>query len=61
MGVYGSMKDAEAAVRTLLEQGVPAEQVSIVGRDLHSETKVHGFVTTGDVAKTGAKSGAWVG
>ena len=56
------MKDAEAAVRTLLEQGVPAEQVSIVGRDLHSETQVHGFVTTGDVAKTGAKSGrGWVG
>ncbi|MBV8540363.1 MAG: hypothetical protein JO063_02115 [Pseudonocardiales bacterium] len=61
VGVYESMKDAEEAVRTLLEQGVPAEQVSIVGQDLHSETQVHGFVTTGDVAKTGAKSGAWVG
>jgi len=61
VGVYESMKDAEAAVRTLLEQGVPAEQVSIVGQDLHSETQVHGFVTTGDVAKTGAKGGAWVG
>ncbi|MGH3867330.1 MAG: general stress protein [Pseudonocardiaceae bacterium] len=61
VGVYGSMKDAEAAVRTLLEHGMPAEQVSIVGQDLHSETEIHGFVTTGDVAKTGAKSGAWVG
>ncbi|MGH3781929.1 MAG: hypothetical protein ACRDRO_15235 [Pseudonocardiaceae bacterium] len=40
---------------------MPAEQVSIVGQDLHSETHVYGFVTTGDVAKTGAKSGAWVG
>ncbi|MBV8994339.1 MAG: hypothetical protein JO287_11730 [Pseudonocardiales bacterium] len=61
VGVYESMKDAEAAVATLLEQGVPAEQVSIVGQDLHSESQVHGFVTTGDVAKTGAKTGAWVG
>jgi hypothetical protein len=61
VGVYESMKDAESAVRTLLEQGVPAGQVSIVGQDLHSETQVHGFVTTGDVAKTGAVSGAWVG
>jgi hypothetical protein len=61
VGVYGSMKDAEAAVRTLLEYGMPAEQVSIVGQDLHSETEIHGFVTTGGVAKTGAKSGAWVG
>lgn len=61
VGVYDSMKDAEAAVRALLEQGVPADQVSIVGQDLHSETEVHGFVSTGDVAKTGAKTGAWVG
>ena len=61
VGVYDSMKDAEAAVRALLEQGVPADQVSIVGQDLHSETEVHGFVRTGDVAKTGAKTGAWVG
>jgi hypothetical protein len=55
------MKGAEAAVRTLLDQGVPSEQVSIVGQDLHSETHVHGFVTTGEVAKAGAKTGAWVG
>ena len=61
VGVYESMKDAEAAVHTLLEQGVPAGQVSIVGQDLHSETHVHGFVTTADMAKTGAKGGAWVG
>lgn len=61
VGVYDSMKDAEAAVRALLDQGVPADQVSIVGQDLHSETEVHGFVSTGDVAKTGAKTGAWVG
>jgi hypothetical protein len=61
VGVYDSMKNAEAAVRTLLEQGVPPDQVSIVGQDLHSETQVHGFVTTSDVAKTGAATGAWVG
>lgn len=61
VGVYDSMKGAEAAVRALLDQGVPSEQVSIVGQDLHSETQVHGFITTGDVAKTGAKTGAWVG
>ncbi|WP_042374798.1 general stress protein [Streptacidiphilus neutrinimicus] len=61
VGVYESVQDAENAVKALLDQGVPAGQVSIVGQDLHSETQVHGFVTTGDVAKTGAKTGAWVG
>lgn len=61
IGVYESVQEAEAAVKTLLDQGVPAGEVSIVGQDLHSETRVHGFVTTGDVAKSGAKTGAWVG
>jgi hypothetical protein len=61
VGVYDSMKAAEVAVRALLEQGVAADQGSIAGQDPHSETQVHGFVTTGDVAKTGAKTGAWVG
>jgi hypothetical protein len=61
VGVYASMKDAESAVHTLLEHAVPAGQVSIVGQELHSEIHVHGFVTTGDMAKTGAKGGAWVG
>lgn len=61
VGVYESMKDAESAVHTLLEHGVRAGQVSIVGQELHSEIHVHGFVTTGDMAKTGAKGRAWVG
>src|SRR5947209_19813636 len=55
VGVYESMKDAEAAVATLLEQRAPAEQVSVVGQDLHSETQVHGLVTTGDVATRGSQ------
>ena len=57
VGVYESMKDAESAVHTLLEHGVRAGQVSIVGQDLHSETHVHGFVTTGDVARPAPKVG----
>jgi hypothetical protein len=33
VGVYESIKDAEAAVATLLEQRVPAQQVSMVDQD----------------------------
>jgi hypothetical protein len=33
VGVYESIKDAEAAVATLLAQRAPAEQVSMVGQD----------------------------
>jgi hypothetical protein len=56
-----SMGEAEEAVTALLDSGVPAGQISIVGQDLPSETQVHGFVQTADVAKSGAGAGAWVG
>src|SRR5262249_12210646 len=39
----------------------PIQQVSIITRDLGSEKKVHGFVTPCDVAKSSARTGAWVG
>jgi hypothetical protein len=61
IGVYDTMAQAEEAVRKLGEGGYPIEQVSILAQNLESEKQVHGFVTTGDVAKTGAATGAWVG
>ena len=57
IGVYPSMTDAEATVRALRRGGFPIAQVSIVARGLESERDLQGFITTGDVAKTGA----WVG
>lgn len=61
VGVYKSMHYAEEAVRILLAQGVPASELSVIGQDLRSQTQIHGFVTTGDVAKSGATAGAWTG
>ncbi|MER8187752.1 general stress protein [Kitasatospora sp. NPDC094015] len=59
VGVYGSMRDAEEAVRILLEQGVPAQRVSVIGQELRSQTEVHGFVTAED--GTGGWSGGLFG
>ena len=61
VGVYDKMDAAEAAVHRLDEEEFPIEQVSVVAQDLHSEREVHGYVTAGDVAKTGAVVGAWSG
>jgi hypothetical protein len=61
IGVYENMTIAENAVRTLDEHGFPVDRISIIGQDLQSEKEVHGFVTTGDVAKSGAGAGAWLG
>jgi hypothetical protein len=61
IGTYDSMDAADAAVRKLVEGGYPSGQVSVLAQNLQSEKQVHGFITTGDVAKVGAGTGAWVG
>jgi hypothetical protein len=61
VGVYDNLAAAEAAVARLEDSDHPIEKVSIVAQNLESVREVHGFVTTGDVAKGGAGTGAWVG
>ncbi|MCB9419881.1 MAG: DUF1269 domain-containing protein [Ardenticatenaceae bacterium] len=59
--VYESMTAAETAVRKLDQENFPIKQVSIMAQDMASEKEVHGFITTGDIAKAGVGTGAWVG
>jgi len=59
--VYSHLDEAEAAVKKLGEGGFPIQHVSIIAKDLGTEKKVHGFVTSCDVAKSTARTGAWVG
>jgi hypothetical protein len=61
VGVYTSVDAAEEAVRELGKGGFPIQHVSIVARDLGSEKTIHGYVTSCDVAKSSARTGAWVG
>lgn len=61
VGVFGSLDEATEAVERLREAGFPTDQISIVGQGLQSEIKMHGFVTAGDMAKTGASWGAVFG
>lgn len=61
IGVYKHIDEAEGAVQKLGESGFPIDQVSIVAKDLGTEKKVHGFVTSCDVGKSAAQTGAWVG
>ncbi|MDW8402974.1 general stress protein [Chloroflexus sp.] len=61
VGVYPTMEAAEAAIHTLSEAKFPIDHVSVIAQNLQSEKQVHGFVTTSDVAKSGASVGAWTG
>jgi hypothetical protein len=59
--LYPTVDAAEHAVQKLGQGGFPIQHVSIITKDLGSEKKVHGFVTSCDVAKSAARTGAWVG
>lgn len=61
VGVFDTISEAEAAIRKLDQGHFPVQQVSILAQNLESEKDVHGFITSGDVAKEGAGTGAWVG
>jgi hypothetical protein len=61
VGVYKRLNEAEDAVRALGDGGFPIENVSIIAQDLSDERRVHGYITSGDVAAEAASTGAWVG
>ena len=61
VAVYPDHDSADDAVRRLQSDGIPLQNLSIIGMDFQSVEKPLGFVTTGDVAKTGARVGAWTG
>jgi Heat induced stress protein YflT domain len=61
IAVYPDHASAEAAVRRLQDDGIPMQNISIIGKDFQAVEKPLGFVTTGTVAKEGAKVGAWAG
>jgi tetrahydromethanopterin S-methyltransferase subunit G len=61
IAVYPDHAGAEDVVRRLQADGIPMQNVSIIGKDFQAVEKPIGFVTTGTVAKDGAKVGAWTG
>ena len=61
IGVFDTHGQAEAAVRELKKGGFSLDKVSIVAKGLQKTEDVQGFISTGDVVKSSAGTGAWVG
>src|SRR5262245_36765778 len=61
VAIFPHIDQAEEAVQKLGQGGFPIQHVSIIAKDLGTEKKIHGFVTSCDVAKGSARTGAWVG
>ncbi len=58
---YRNHARAEDAVRRLSIHGVPATQISIIGRNFETHEDVQGFYRPSDAALAGAGQGAWYG
>ena len=61
IGTFPDHASAEDAVLRLQQEGIPMQNLSIIGKDFRAVERPLGFVTTGTVAGEGAKIGAWTG
>jgi uncharacterized membrane protein len=61
VAIYNSHTEAEEAVRELQRSGFDMQQLSIVGKDYHTEDHVVGYYNTGDRMKYWGKLGAFWG
>lgn len=61
VGTFDTHDQAEQVVRRLIDAGVPANHVSILTRGLQMREQIQGYVTAGDVAAEGARTGVWTG
>jgi uncharacterized membrane protein len=61
VAIYPTHTAAEEAVRELQRSGFDMQQLSIVGKDYHTEDHVVGYYTTGDRMKAWGRIGAFWG
>jgi hypothetical protein len=61
VAIYTSHVEAEAAVKKLQQSGFDMKQLSIVGRDYHTDENVVGYYNAGDRMKYWGKTGAFWG
>jgi hypothetical protein len=59
--IFRTHEDAETAVKTLQRAGYEMKQLSIIGKDYHTEEHVTGYYNAGDRIKYWGKNGAFWG
>lgn len=59
--IFKDQQQVDRVIRALLDKGVAREDISIVGRNFQSNTRVSGFLTRGDVIRGGLVNGAIYG
>ena len=59
--VFKEHDDLDKVVRQLLDKGIPKENISMMGRNFKSESRIRGFITRKNLILNGLKEGAIFG
>ncbi len=59
--IFKNREQIDDVIRRLLDRGISREDISVIGQNFHSETKIAGFITKKDVILGGLKQGAIFG
>ncbi|MBC7515697.1 MAG: hypothetical protein H7237_04590, partial [Alkalinema sp. FL-bin-369] len=59
--VFETESQIDDVVRRLIDRGIPKEDISVMGRNFKSETRITGFISKRDVILGGLRSGAIFG
>lgn len=59
--IFKEREQVDNVIRRLLDRGVTRDDISVVGKNFHSETKIAGFITKKDVILGGLRQGAIFG
>ena len=59
--VFKEHDDVDKVVRQLIDKGVPKENISMMGRNFKSESRIKGFITRKNLILDGLKEGAIFG
>ncbi|MFE1748379.1 ChaB family protein [Coleofasciculus sp. H7-2] len=59
--VFKDREQIENVIHRLLDRGIPRDDISVIGKNFHSETRIAGFITKKDVILGGLRSGGIFG
>ena len=59
--VFKEQDQVDAAVRRLMNRGVPSDHISVMGKNFQSQTRIAGFISKKDVILGGLRTGAIFG
>jgi cation transport regulator ChaB len=59
--IFKEKEQVDNVIRRLLDRGISRDDISVIGKNFHSETRIAGFLTKKDVILGGLKQGAIFG